>query len=62
MRRAIAGLAGAIVIVLWCWFVWPTPYRYGVFTGEGMSRPVRFNRVTGVLEAPTGAGWRVVHR
>lgn len=43
-----------LIILGWLWFVWPTPYNYGHFQGEGY----RVNRFTGVKEVSTEKGWR----
>jgi hypothetical protein len=48
----------AIVIIIFGWLVWPTPYRYTSMSYEGATFPIRIHRITGKAERLTPArGW-----
>lgn len=51
-HRVLPGIALAAVL-LFVVLVWPTPYRYSSLG----SVPVRWNRVTGVVESLSTRGW-----
>jgi hypothetical protein len=55
-RLSIAVIALAL---LWGFFIWPTPYRYGQIQWSGLGGfPVRINRFTGHAQVLVNIGWK----
>ena len=53
--RQIAILVGLVLVFLFGWLVWPTPYRYDTIGTAHI--PIRIDRLTGEAERLTGEGW-----
>jgi hypothetical protein len=59
-RLSIAVIALAL---LWGFFIWPTPYRYGQIDWSGLGgSPVRINRFTGHAQILVPNGWKNLER
>ena len=55
MKALIVKLIITVLVILFAIYVWPTPYRYGLFYKE---YPLRIHRITGEVERWTPGGWR----
>lgn len=64
MKSTLASLAiPLLVLLLYCWLVWPTPYRTSKLTrANGSTFPVRINRFNGTSDILTEEGWVVLSK
>jgi hypothetical protein len=46
-----------IVIALFAWLVWPTPYSYRNYKPDGTTYLLRLHRFSGNVDKMTGSGW-----
>lgn len=59
MNRNAIWLLIAIIAMIFCLTVWPTIYRYDqIRPTEGVTYPVRMNRISGYTEMFIGSKWR----
>lgn len=56
MKRTTVGLLVGCLLAFG-WFVWPTPYRYMMWSDETGTVPVRISRLTGKADLLTRIGW-----
>jgi hypothetical protein len=63
MRSAITtGVFAAVLcaLMLFGWYVWPTPWRTQVLRSEGTDRVYRIHRTQGRIERLTKNGWKAI--
>jgi hypothetical protein len=46
-----------IVVFLFAWLAWPTPYSYRDYKPDGTTYLLRLNRFSGNVDKLTGSGW-----
>jgi hypothetical protein len=57
-RRRLTIALGCALLILFAWFVWPTPFRYQTVRYGVIQRVVRINRITGqVCYNDLNGGW-----
>lgn len=62
MRQPLAIALAAILVIVFAWIVWPTPYRYfSIESAAGHQTVMRVHRLTGNVEvfrlSASGGGW-----
>lgn len=57
MRQKLIAFAGLVILILFGYFIWPTPYRYFVLPSAGSSYLVRLNRLTGRMWVLRDLSW-----
>jgi hypothetical protein len=61
MRSTITTAVFAAVLaalLLFGWYVWPTPWKSQVLRNDGIDRMYRIHRADGRIEVLTRSGWR----